>query len=269
MAGPETKKVLIAVRTYPTPARTGVEVSCTAGISDAGEWIRLFPVPYRFLEADRRFRKYQWVEASVEKATKDARPESFRLVGATPIRIVSDSLPTKERWSARKAIVLPLRAASLCDLMRRREATGAPTLGLFRPKIIKRLLIRPDPRPWTAAQLAILQQGSLFGPGEPLEKVPFAFKYVFECDDPQCRGHTMGCTDWEMGAAWRRWRDEYGALGWEAKFRQRFETEMIEKNDTHFYVGTVHRFPATWIIVGLFYPPRPKAEPQGNLFRKG
>ena len=26
--------------------------------------------------------------------------------------------------------------------------------------------------------------------------------------------------------------------------------------DTHFYVGTVHRFPATWIVVGLFYPPK-------------
>jgi hypothetical protein len=30
---------------------------------------------------------------------------------------------------------------------------------------------------------------------------------------------------------------------------------MIEKYDTHFYVGTVHRHPHIWIIVGLFYPP--------------
>lgn len=29
---------------------------------------------------------------------------------------------------------------------------------------------------------------------------------------------------------------------------------MIRKNDTHFYVGTVHRFPSQWLIVGLFYP---------------
>lgn len=27
--------------------------------------------------------------------------------------------------------------------------------------------------------------------------------------------------------------------------------------DTHFYVGTVHRHPTEWIIVGLFYPPYP------------
>ena len=68
-----TKKALIVVRTYPTPAKTGVEVSCTAAISDTGEWLRLFPIPYRYLEPDARFAKYQWVQVSVEKS-KDDRP---------------------------------------------------------------------------------------------------------------------------------------------------------------------------------------------------
>ena len=68
------------------------------------------------------------------------------------------------------------------------------------------------------------------------------------------------CTDWEMGAAWRAWTKKYGS-GWEAKFRQKFEREMIEKFDTHFYVGTIHQHPNRWIIVGLFYPPKEKAMP--------
>ena len=38
------KKVLVTVRTYPVPARKGVEVSCTAGITDDGKWIRLYSV---------------------------------------------------------------------------------------------------------------------------------------------------------------------------------------------------------------------------------
>jgi len=38
---------------------------------------------------------------------------------------------------------------------------------------------------------------------------------------------------------------------------------MINKYDTHFYVGTVHQHPDSWIIVGLFYPPK---DSQGNLF---
>ncbi len=31
---------------------------------------------------------------------------------------------------------------------------------------------------------------------------------------------------------------------------------MVEKFDTHFFVGNLHQFPASFIIVGLFYPPR-------------
>jgi hypothetical protein len=51
------------------------------------------------------------------------------------------------------------------------------------------------------------------------------------------------------------WRSEYGDQ-WGAKFRQKYEDEMLNKLGTHFYVGTVHRHPKDWIIVGLFYPPR-------------
>jgi len=61
----------------------------------------------------------------------------------------------------------------------------------------------------------------------------------------------MLCTDWEMGESYRRWQRQYGDQ-WEPKFRLRYEDEMIGKNDTHFYVGTVHRHPDAWIIVGLF-----------------
>src|SRR5947209_7715161 len=76
-AGWTDKRILITVRTYPLPARKGIEVSCTGGITDDGKWIRLFPVPYRFLEEDRRFTKYQWINVSVTKARNDIRPESF------------------------------------------------------------------------------------------------------------------------------------------------------------------------------------------------
>ena len=63
----EKKKILVVVRTYPAPAKKGVEVSCTAGVTEDGQWIRIFPVPYRFLPADKRFGKYQWIEAKVAR----------------------------------------------------------------------------------------------------------------------------------------------------------------------------------------------------------
>ena len=71
----------------------------------------------------------------------------------------------------------------------------------------------------------------------------------------------MMCTDWEMAEAYRSWREKYGN-SWEQAFRNRFEKEVIEKFDTHFFVGTVHQYPDSWIIVGLFYPPKAT----GDLF---
>ena len=96
----ETKRALIVVRTYPTPAKSGVEVSCTAAVTDNGEWLRLFPVPWRLLAKDQRFRKYQWIDVAVRKAS-DPRPESYQLK-RDGIEIISDPLSTSKDWQARK-----------------------------------------------------------------------------------------------------------------------------------------------------------------------
>ena len=151
----------------------------------------------------------------------------------------------------------PLMSPSMCDLRRQRDEHQHPTLEIFKPARIDRLIIEPAAADWTPAQLEVLRQGDLFetAPDEELQKVPFDFSYEFHCSDAGCNGHTMKCTDWEMGQAWRKWQAEYGD-GWQEKFRLRFEHEMRDKLDTHLYVGTVHRFPATWIVVGLFYPPK-------------
>jgi len=259
----ETKKALIVVRTYPVPAEKGVEVSCTAAISESGEWLRLHPIRYRYLSKEQRFQKYQWIELKVTK-TNDGRPESYSPKNET-IKIVSHSLGTSNGWQARKEFLFPLRAHCMCCLAKKRNEKGYPTLGLFRPKTIEKLAIKPSKPPnWTPAQLAILRQENLFEAKPPteLEKIPFNFRYQFTCDHDTCNGHKMFCSDWEMGESFRKWKAEYGDK-WESKFRQRYETEMIQKYDTHFYVGTVAKYPATWIIVGLFYPPHAT---DGSLF---
>ena len=97
-----TKRVLITVRTYPVPAHSGIEVSCTAGITAEGEWIRLFPIPYRFLAQDQRFAKYQWIDVDVVKATNDVRPESYH-VNPDSIKILDDPIPLTS-WIAKRGI---------------------------------------------------------------------------------------------------------------------------------------------------------------------
>jgi len=255
MSAYQHRKVLIVVKTYPTPAKKGIEVSCTAGITEDGRWIRLFPLPFRFLESEKQFKKYQWIEVAVTKAS-DPRPDSY-IVDLDSIKILGSPLPTSDAWQARKDVVMPLLAPSLCHLVRTRKQTGA-TLGIFKPKEIRELIIEPEETPtWTARELAILSQESMFDrkPFKLLEKIPFKFIYSFMCNDPGCKGHCLSCADWEAAQAYRSWRRGYGNQ-WEQAFRQRFEEEMIHKYDTHFYVGTMRAHPDRWIIVGLFYPPR-------------
>jgi len=253
MAIYHTKKVLITVKTYPLPSRKTIEASCTAGVTEDGKWIRLFPLPFRYLEYAKQFKKYQWIEASVTKAS-DPRPESYKIV-LDSIRFVGKRLQTSRNWQVRKDIILPLTAPSLCHLQRTRTETEI-TLGIFKPSIIRELIIEQQEYPdWTEGELAILSQQSMFDGKlvKPLEKIPLKFIYNFFCNDPQCKGHRLSVTDWELGEAYRKWRRQYGNH-WKNYFRQRFEYEVIYSFDTYFYVGTIRAHPDVWIIVGLFYP---------------
>src|ERR1043165_8034627 len=96
----ETKEVLVLVRTYPNPSKANVEVSCTAGLTRDGAWIRLFPIPYRFLEGPRRFHKYQWIKVNARKAA-DHRVESYT-IDVESLEIISEPLSTDHDWRERK-----------------------------------------------------------------------------------------------------------------------------------------------------------------------
>jgi hypothetical protein len=257
------KRVLITVRTYPTPARKGVEVSCTAGVTSESEWIRLYPIPYRSLEEDKRFAKYEWIDLEVTQTRNDSRPESFT-PNLDTIRIIG-SVPTSDGWRARKEILKPLIKPSLCAIQKERDECGFPTLGLFKPKIDRLVIQATDAEDWNEEQLGKLNQTlSLFRaqPATRLEKIPFDFRYEFHCNDASCGGHSAICTDWEAAQSYRKWRREYQDK-WQEAFREKYERQMTEQFDTHFFVGNLHQFPASFIIVGLFYPPR---QATGDLF---
>lgn len=251
----QQKRVLVCAKTYPTPASKGAEVSCTAGVTDDGKWIRLFPIPFRFMEGNQRFKKYQWIEVAATKSLSDPRKESFE-VNIDTLKTISAPLPTKDAWEARKKIVLPLQAPSLCYLQRTRRQTR-DTLGIFKPKTIHKFIIKPDTPDWTPAEREKLLQYSLYdkSPLQPLEKIPYKFSYRFTCHDKACNGHKLICIDWELCQSYRVWRDKYKD-NWEWTLLNRYETDMILNRDTHFFVGTIHGHPGTWIIIGLFYPPK-------------
>ena len=56
----ETRKILIATKTYPSISTKYQETVCTAGILLSEEenplqWIRIYPIRYRYLDFDKRY----------------------------------------------------------------------------------------------------------------------------------------------------------------------------------------------------------------------
>ena len=66
----------------------------------------------------------------------------------------------------------------------------------------------------------------------------------------------MTVEDWEVGALYWRLVDE-GASPEEAaeKVKQKFLGEICApEKETYFYVGTVLKWPKSWVVIGAFYP---------------
>ncbi len=71
------QKVLIVVKTYPTLSKKYDELVCTAGILEDGSWVRIYPLPFRKLEYENRYKKYQWMTLPLVKNKSDPRKEFF------------------------------------------------------------------------------------------------------------------------------------------------------------------------------------------------
>ena len=97
------EKIWITVKTYPTFSKKYFELVCTAGINEKGEWRRLYPIPFRQISEIEKYKKYQRVEADIQKDTGDPRPESYKLKG--DINIISAPVDTKNNWEKRKRIL--------------------------------------------------------------------------------------------------------------------------------------------------------------------
>ncbi|MHA1997144.1 MAG: hypothetical protein ACTSU9_03435, partial [Promethearchaeota archaeon] len=79
--------------------------------------------------------------------------------------------------------------------------------------------------------------------------------------------HDMICEDFELLESFRQWRMKYKDFKeLETKLIERYDDFMKKKRELYFIVGTTHLF-GTWVIIGLYYPPKEKKQKQReNLF---
>lgn len=247
--------VFITVKTYPTASRKYQETVCTAGIDENGRWIRLYPVRYRFLREDQQYPKYSWVRALVCRNYQDFRPESYRVDNdsITVLRRVD----TSAGWAERNRIVLPTLSPSI-EYLRDQYDRNYVSLGIIRPRRVEEVICEPEEDSPRVRKNIFLRQLSLFEEKIPkdLEPVPYRFSYQFFCDDVRCTGHKMIILDWEIFAAYNKWKKRNGEQGAIQRIHDKWLYELCGKNrDTYFIVGTNYPHP-TFMVLGVYWPPK-------------
>lgn len=270
------ERILILAKTYPSPSAQYVETSCVAGITRDGSMRRLYPVPFRMIEEGKQFKKWQWIDVRVEKATKDHRPESHKVYVDTIN--CSDVIDTRKEWAFRWEWLDKIPAFDSIDAIESKRQEDGLSIALLRPKkLIALEITKARNQDWTDEEKEKLMreqmQGNLFSEAEAkrqvkeLRKVPFDFHYRYVCDTPEGeKEHKHKIVDWEAGALFWNCRRSHG-VAWEAPFRAKLEEQFAGK-DLMFMMGNQHRFQDQWLIISLIYPPRrkPIEEMQGSLF---
>jgi hypothetical protein len=253
---PSRTRVLITVMTYPHPSQGYQELVCTAGITVDNEWVRLYPVDYRYRPIGQRFRKYQWIDIALfpTGSGNDKRKESRKPV-LDSIQVLGEPLSPNRGWAERRSIIdnMPHHTVHQLQQLYDRDRTS---LGLVRPARILDLKVEKAEHEWKPAWQKLFDQMRLFGPSQkPLRKIPYKFSYQFECED-STRPHNAMIEDWELGMLFLNEASRLGSDEAAAEsVRSKFLDEMCrDDKDTRFYMGT--KFPYnTWLVLGVFWPP--------------
>jgi len=249
------EKILILVKTYPVPSTKYRELVCVAGITEQGEWRRLYPIPFRDLSASDKFSKYSWVNFDVARPTNDTRPESRR-ANIETVRKVG-WVNRDDQWRERRRFVEPLTVSTVCELERGQSCDGT-SLGVVMPSEVIDIEVTEGEAEWSEQDARKLNQLTLGASvAEELTRIPFKFRYVFRCKD-DVKPRRALITDWELGMRYlnaSRKRNPRDA----AEEVREFYLNLMDrsKHDTRLFVGTTLPF-NTWIVIGLFYPPKTK-----------
>lgn len=251
--------VLVTVKATPQLSRTYGDTVCVAGIAlNPLRLVRLYPVPFRYLDGSQQFKKYDLISVRVRNAGSDGRPESLKL-DAGSVEIY-DHL---DKWSTRAPYVEPLVGGSLCQLQRlARSDLNAPSLAIVPPAQVSRLEISKHAG-WTPEQRhrfeVYAQQGDLLREAEPhiLEAPRLEARLVFRCNEAACAGaHRVKIIDWELTALQRRYSRASDAEV-ERVVREKFLTQMFaSRRAPAIFLGNQEAVTRRqqYMALGVYYP---------------
>ncbi len=250
-----SREAVVTVKAYPNPSVKYHETVCVAAITREEGWVRLYPMQFRTLPFDKRFKKYQRITLKMQKHPQDSRPESYR---PDELSIeAGEVIDSDKGWSRRWEWIQPTVSGSMCEIQRL-QAENGKSLGVFKPKQVLDFVIEDASETFSGKQEAELDQMSLFDEQpDRLEKIPMIFKYRYLCNEEGCRGHAQSIIDWELMELYRNVRDSSESVEEiKHKIRQKYFDQMCGAGrDTHFFTGSHSKYPQTFMILGVFWPP--------------
>lgn len=258
------RRVFVIAKTYPELSSKYVETVCTAAVDEAGVPVRLYPIPFRYLEGPQRFKRYQWITADLSKSQNDPRPESYSLK-VDGLELSDEVDATPDEWGRRADLVLrdpSWQYTSMSELQQAQQSTGR-SLAFLVPTAITRVSIQKRPtedaksfeekfEKLKRSNEAERNQLHLFETTVPasMKKLEFVGERVcvdWVCSDHDCAGHSMQILDWEVCELARR-----EGL---AAAQKKVETLLdLSKYKSALILGNFRMFPSSFAIIGLWYP---------------
>ncbi len=236
-----TSEAIILVKASPQVGKKHGETVCCAGVNDAGEWVRLYPVTFRTLDQASQFRRWDRIRFRWQKPKDDPRPESLR-VDHQSIEIIGE-LKQKERLN----FLQRLEVSSI-----NKAKTEGKTLALLRPRDLKFSIEKKSDDALVEEKKKFAEsvaQADMFNssPLIPYEPCPYVFKYNYVTDDGE---RTGTCQDWETDATFYNWSRHYGEQKALENMQRVFGDEYPNKGMV-FAMGTHSLYPDTWLINGI------------------
>lgn len=260
-------RVMIWGKTYPELSTHHHETVCTAGVTEAGDPIRLYPVRLRYLTGEKQYSLYDVIEVTASRNAKDPRPESFKVRDET-ISILGQIPTDRDEWAARREWIWrrpdKWHFRSMDQLLAAQSDMGQ-SIGMVEVGAVSGVYLRPKPARDANAHRekfeSISSQFDAFLPEyKQLDFIPTEVRLNWQCAVPcaTCRKkpHDMQILDWGLMELGRK-------KGWEAAKTKMEEIADLEQKDFRLFLGNFFLHQQTFGIIGLWYPRRSE---QRSLF---
>lgn len=237
----------ILVKALPHRSSKYFETVCCAGIGRDAKWRRQYPVPFRILKENQKFRRWDWIKYEFTTSPGDQRVESQKVVPE------SLSVIGTLKKSERARFLNPLVRESFEEAESRGES-----LTLLRPTSIELSWIEKTPEQLSDERRKhadLANQASLFdSSAKPLEPCPLEFEVRWKDASGAARKHL--CDDWETSTAFNRFEREYGRAKAIEYLKAKYEDEYFNAGlalafSTHSRRNVTFGSKNQWLLVGL------------------